>query len=446
MKPRHGAAATAVLSLIGTLGLGAAGLNLLCNDSCESTSATTTLVAAESDCSSASSCETTATAVAAKSDCGAGACDETKATMVAEKSDCSTSSCETTATAVADKSDCGAGACDETKATMVAAKSDCSTSSCETTATAVAAKSDCGAGACDESEATMVAAKGDCGAGACDESKATMVAGKSDCSTSSCDDAKTTLVAGDADGCCGGAEAALAAGKDTCGTACEEGATAVADTGDCGAGACDDSKAAMVAGNGDCSGSSCSDSKTAGVPMAVNAFNTGCPYSGGDVKADIASNYKGMKVAFCCNGCKGKFDNADDAKRAKLVANAVTPINDTCCGKPADAKTMTVAHGFPVAFCGEKCAAWYDKAPVEKQAAFVSSLVKPVNSECCGTDASEATMVGFHNGKAVALCGETCAEYFNAASAEKKDAWFAKLASDKKMSCGDECAKDCCEA
>lgn len=57
--------------------------------------------------------------------------------------------------------------------------------------------------------------------------------------------------------------------------------------------------------------------------MAMAAVNTKCPYSGEPANADIASEYKGQKVAFCCNGCKSKFDKGTDADKAAKLATAM---------------------------------------------------------------------------------------------------------------------------
>ena len=47
-----------------------------------------------------------------------------------------------------------------------------------------------------------------------------------------------------------------------------------------------------------------------------------CPFSGGDLNADTAIKLAGVKVAFCCNNCKGKVESAEkDAKKIELVFN-----------------------------------------------------------------------------------------------------------------------------
>jgi YHS domain-containing protein len=47
-----------------------------------------------------------------------------------------------------------------------------------------------------------------------------------------------------------------------------------------------------------------------------------CPFSGGDLNPETALKLAGVKVAFCCNNCKGKVDSAEkDAKKLELVFN-----------------------------------------------------------------------------------------------------------------------------
>ncbi len=79
---------------------------------------------------------------------------------------------------------------------------------------------------------------------------------------------------------------------------------------------------AMVLGG--CNNDKATEAKTVeGKPMAM-AVNTKCPFSGEPVNADVASEYKGQKVAFCCAGCKSKFDKATDADKAQLASKVST--------------------------------------------------------------------------------------------------------------------------
>jgi hypothetical protein len=44
-----------------------------------------------------------------------------------------------------------------------------------------------------------------------------------------------------------------------------------------------------------------------------------CPFSGSELKADTAIEFKGATISFCCNGCKTKAEGMSDAdKVAKL--------------------------------------------------------------------------------------------------------------------------------
>lgn len=423
MKPRHGAISSTLLTLAGVLGLSAAGLSVVtgvtpCSlmSSCDTDAAPTAMTVAgtcetktekaeevtlvsdtASDCSTAKDCSGEAKTVAVSdSDCSSKTdCDGAKAVTVAAANCATKSDCDKgEAVTLVNASDCsGKSECDGAKAVTVAAASDCSS------------KTDC-----DEAKAVTVAAAADCASECSGEAKAVAVNAADCASKSDCDkgDAVTLVNAADSD----------------CST-----------KSDCGM------KAVAASDSSECGGE-CADGDVKALPVAVHAFNTDCPYSGNAAKADIVSAYNGMNVSFCCNGCKGRFDKADDATRAKKVAGVTAPINDTCCNKPVEASTMAVVQGFPVAFCKSACGEMVAKAPAEKQRAFVASHIKPVNKECCGTSAAEAKMVGFHNGKAVALCGDKCAEHFNAASAEKKDAWMAKMVSD---SSDKNCEESACE-
>ena len=54
--------------------------------------------------------------------------------------------------------------------------------------------------------------------------------------------------------------------------------------------------------------------------VATKQFKqTACPISGRDVDDAQTSTVSGVKVAFCCGGCKGKVDKADDKGAVKLV-------------------------------------------------------------------------------------------------------------------------------
>ncbi|MFG0261086.1 MAG: hypothetical protein ACF788_01675 [Novipirellula sp. JB048] len=45
----------------------------------------------------------------------------------------------------------------------------------------------------------------------------------------------------------------------------------------------------------------------------------GCPFSGKKVNPETVTDVDGIKVAFCCNGCKGKVAKAEGDAKVKLV-------------------------------------------------------------------------------------------------------------------------------
>ncbi len=48
-----------------------------------------------------------------------------------------------------------------------------------------------------------------------------------------------------------------------------------------------------------------------------------CPFSGGELNAETAIEFKGAKIAFCCNNCKGKTEKmSDEDKVEKLFGEA----------------------------------------------------------------------------------------------------------------------------
>ena len=65
----------------------------------------------------------------------------------------------------------------------------------------------------------------------------------------------------------------------------------------------------------------CSSTQTqANSGGAAAPINTACPFSGEKVDSKVTSSYNGKTVAFCCAGCKGKFDKADAKAQADMVA------------------------------------------------------------------------------------------------------------------------------
>lgn len=52
--------------------------------------------------------------------------------------------------------------------------------------------------------------------------------------------------------------------------------------------------------------------------QAKDPANKECPVAGKPAKSSVTTQYEGKTVAFCCNGCKGKFEK-DPAKYAAKI-------------------------------------------------------------------------------------------------------------------------------
>lgn len=108
-------------------------------------------------------------------------------------------------------------------------------------------------------------------------------------------------------------------------------------------------------------------------------FDAKCIVAGDQAaKQDKAADYKGGKVYFCCDGCKGKFEK-DTAKyavkaNAQLVSTGqAKQVKCPLAGQPVKAdKTVEVA-GVKVAFCCDGCKGKVEKAKGDEQTALVFS-------------------------------------------------------------------------
>lgn len=88
----------------------------------------------------------------------------------------------------------------------------------------------------------------------------------------------------------------------------------------------------------------------------AGAINDKCPLSGEAVKADKTSE---VKVKFCCDNCKGKFEKDPTACLGKVdkLPNEKCPV----AGKPAKDAEATVT----IAFCCGDCKGKFDAKPTE---------------------------------------------------------------------------------
>ena len=91
-----------------------------------------------------------------------------------------------------------------------------------------------------------------------------------------------------------------------------------------------------------------------------------CPFSHKEIDPKATVDYKGEKVAFCCNDCADKFKK-DPEKYADKLAGAYT--YQTVCpvgGEKIDPKvSLELKHGGKVYFCCEKCVKTFEKDPAK---------------------------------------------------------------------------------
>jgi len=105
-------------------------------------------------------------------------------------------------------------------------------------------------------------------------------------------------------------------------------------------------------------------------------FNAKCVVAGKAAKMDTTADYKGAKVYFCCDDCKGAF--AADTKKYATAANAqlvstkqAKQVKCPLSGEKINPdKTVEVA-GVKVGFCCENCQGKVAKAEGDAQKELV---------------------------------------------------------------------------
>jgi hypothetical protein len=58
--------------------------------------------------------------------------------------------------------------------------------------------------------------------------------------------------------------------------------------------------------------------------VGKNAVNTNCPMTGELADQSVVAECQGTKIAFCCTGCKSKFEKMSEADKAKILTKATT--------------------------------------------------------------------------------------------------------------------------
>jgi len=112
-----------------------------------------------------------------------------------------------------------------------------------------------------------------------------------------------------------------------------------------------------------------------------------CPVSGEAVSKDASVDYKGGKVYFCCNGCAAKFtkDKAKYAVKANLQLVVTGQAVQKSCpltGNPTDASTAIDVGGAKIAFCCNGCKGKVSKmTPAQQVKAIFADKVFDKNFE-----------------------------------------------------------------
>ena len=72
--------------------------------------------------------------------------------------------------------------------------------------------------------------------------------------------------------------------------------------------------------------------------MAMAPVNTNCPMTGNTAKPEVLMDMKGSEIAFCCGGCRARFeklDPTDQASKLKAVGVKMSMEVGKPAGKPA---------------------------------------------------------------------------------------------------------------
>ncbi len=101
------------------------------------------------------------------------------------------------------------------------------------------------------------------------------------------------------------------------------------DCADCQNGTCTDPNCKAKGECAACKAGTCTDPNCAEKKAkSVSSVNNVCPIGGDEfdaknVPTNLSRTYNGQTIGFCCEGCVGKFDNADAAGKGKILAEAL---------------------------------------------------------------------------------------------------------------------------
>jgi len=106
-----------------------------------------------------------------------------------------------------------------------------------------------------------------------------------------------------------------------------------------------------------------------------------CPMSGEAAKADQNAEFEGGKVYFCCDECKANFakDSSKGAAKARNQMVLTGQFEQKACpltGAPTKAETALNVGGVKVAFCCNNCKGKVEKAKDDAPAVVFSDKEK----------------------------------------------------------------------
>lgn len=151
-----------------------------------------------------------------------------------------------------------------------------------------------------------------------------------------------------------------------------------------------------------------------------------CPVSGAPAKEASAVDYKGAKVYFCCNNCPKAFAANTEKFAAKANAQLVQTgqaVQVACplSGKACNKEKSTEVAGVKVAFCCDGC-----KGKAEKDSdalallfgAFDKGFTTQTKCPLSGKDINPEVAAVEHEGKKVYFCCPGCPDGFKAEPAK----------------------------
>ena len=160
--------------------------------------------------------------------------------------------------------------------------------------------------------------------------------------------------------------------------------------------------------------------------MGLKEDNAGkCPISGNAAKADATAEHKGKTVNFCCNGCVASFKKDPEKYTAKVnhqwaSTGKIVQVACPLTGRPVNADAKVDVNGVEVKFCCNGCKGKAEKAEDKVNLVFANISKGYTMQDTCPVsgrkiDVEKSTT---HNGKNVYFCCEGCAAKFKAEPAK----------------------------